>query len=321
MVTSKKSFKGYLYLLPALILLAVFTVWPLINTTRVAFLNGYQMMAELGGTTYEFGIENFKFLFTNALLKKLFFLALKNVAIVCFITVPVSTLLALFISVCLNNVGKIGKVLQSIYFLPYVTNSLAIGMVFAMMFSVSGVGIGTDNPNYFSIGIINNIISVFNPSIKENPIFWIAPDLSSYSNNIFVLCVYSIWNALPFKILILLGSLQSVNKNYYDAAKVDGASKSTVFWKITVPMLSPTIAYLIITGFIGAFKEYSSVVGIFGEAAAMGKSGQMVTMVGIVQRFLKDYQGYASAAAICLFVIILLITLVQLQVQKKRVHY
>jgi multiple sugar transport system permease protein len=138
-----------------------------------------------------------------------------------------------------------------------------------------------------------------------------------------VMIIYIIWNALPFKILILLGGLQSINKQYYDAAKVDGTSRRRVFTRITVPLLSPMIAYVVITGFIGGFKEYSSVVGIFG--ASMGPADdakRLNTMVGFIYDSLStNSQGRASAAALILFGIILVCTLINLSVSKKRVHY
>ena len=141
--------------------------------------------------------------------------------------------------------------------------------------------------------------------------------------NIAVMVIYIVWNALPFKILILLGGLQSVNKQYYDAAKIDGTSRSRTFWRITVPLLSPMIAYVVITGFIGGFKEYSSIIGIFGEKLGPANDAyRLNTMVGYIYRSLSlGNEGKASAAAIILFGIILLVTLIQLYVQKKRVHY
>ena len=135
--------------------------------------------------------------------------------------------------------------------------------------------------------------------------------------------IYIVWNALPFKILILLGGLQSVNKQYYDAARVDGTSRRRIFTRITVPLLSPMIAYVVITGFIGGFKEYTSIVGIFGEnLGPVHDPGRLNTMVGFIYKSLADNkQGRASAAALILFAIILVVTLINLAVSKKKVHY
>ena len=168
-----------------------------------------------------------------------------------------------------------------------------------------------------SAGIINNVLGIFGVA----PINWINEGSSQWAN-IFVISFYIIWNALPFKILILLGGLQSVNKQYYDAAKIDSTPKWRVFSKITVPLLSPMIAYVVITGFIGGFKEYSSIVGILGDD--MGPTGaprQLNTMVGFIYNFIDRQQGRASAAALILFGIILVVTMINLYVSKKKTHF
>ena len=309
---NKQQWKAWLYLLPAIILLLIFTVWPIINTTRLAFLEGYGIMTDLGGDVkWEIGFDNF----IRVVKYRGFIACLTNTLLLTVITVPVSTLLALLVAVGLNSIKFLNRFLQTIYFLPYVTNSIAIGMVFAMMFNIVGTVDYT-----VTAGIINNILGLFG----VEPINWINAG-SEHWANMTVMCVYIIWNALPFKILILLGGLQSVNKQYYDAAKIDAASKSTVFWRITVPLLSPMIAYVVITGFIGGFKEYSSVVGIFGESMgpAGGPSyGQMNTMVGFIYSQLgSDNEGRASAAALILFGIILVVTAINSYVSTKKVHY
>lgn len=203
-------------------------------------------------------------------------------------------------------------------FLPYVTNSIAIGMVFAAMFNIVGSFYGTENEIIVTAGIINNIIEFFG----GKPVNWINYG-STYTANLTVMIIYIVWNALPFKILILLGGLQSVNKQYYDAARVDGTSRRRIFSRITVPLLSPMIAYVVITGFIDGFKEYTSIIGIFGET--MGPpdaAGRLNTMVGFIYDALAtNNQGRASAAALILFAIILAVTLLNLQVSKKRVHF
>ena len=311
MVESKHQWKSWLYLLPAIILLLVFTVWPIFNTVRMAFLEKYGNMAELGGKTFEFGLSNFEYVLEY----HDFMNCLKNTVILCVATVPISTILALLIAVALNSIKPLQKTLQTIFFLPYVTNSIAIGMVFAAMFNMIGMRAdGTAD----SIGIINNIIEFFG----GEPINWMNAG-SSYWSNMVVMIVYIVWNALPFKILILLGGLQSINKQYYDAAKVDGTPKARVLTRITVPLLSPMLAYVIITGFIGGFKEYSSIVGVFGDKMGPAHdAGSLNTMVGFVyDQIAKDRQGVASAAALILFAIILAVTLFNTKVINKRVHY
>ena len=311
MVDSKKQWKAWLYLSPAILLLLVFTVWPIINTIRISFLVDYDGIKEIGGQTFNFGFGNF----INVVKYPGFATCMKNTILLCIITVPVSTMIALIIAVCLNSIKPLSRVFQTIFFLPYVTNTIAIGMVFAAMFNIVGNLIGREGEIIATVGIVNNVIEFFGGT-KIN---WVNGGSSTWTNY-FVLVTYIVWNALPFKILILLGGLQSVNKQYYDAAKVDGTSRFRTFWRITVPLLSPMIAYVVITGFIGGFKEYSSVVGIFGEN--MGPSNkEMNTMVGFIYDAISNNQGKASAAALILFLIIFAVTLVNLYVSKKRVHY
>lgn len=313
MVDNKQQWKAWLYLSPAIVLLLIFTVWPIFNTLRMAFLNGYSQKGELGGAVYSFGIENFK----KVIQYKGFLTCLGNTALLTVLTVPISTLLALLIAVCLNAIGPIKKLLQTIFFLPYVTNTIAIGMVFAAMFNIVGNNIGEANQVIETAGVINNVLGVFGIP----PVNWINYG-STYIANITVMTIYIVWNALPFKILILLGGLQSVNKQYYEAAKVDGTSRYRTFWRITVPLLSPMIAYVVITGFIGGFKEYSSIVGIFDEKMGpVGAAGSLNTMVGFIYSNIGVQEGRASAAALILFVIILIITIINLWVSKKKVHY
>ena len=314
MVDSKQQWKAWLYLAPAIALLLVFTVWPIFNTVRMAFLENYSGLKAAAGMQFEFGIGNF----LKVIEYKRFIQCLKNTCLLCVLTVPISTILALLIAVALNSIKWLQKGLQTIFFLPYVTNSIAIGMVFAAMFNIVGAFYGTENEIIVTAGIINNVIEFFG----GKPINWINYG-STYEANMFVMVVYIVWNALPFKILVLLGGLQSINKQYYDAAKVDGTSRRRIFTHITVPLLSPMLAYVVITGFIGGFKEYTSIVGIFGEK--MGPpddAGRLNTMVGFIYDALStNSQGRASAAALILFGIILVVTLINMQVSKKRVHY
>lgn len=361
MVDSKHQWKAWLYLLPAIILLLIFTVWPIVNTVRMAFTvywdpeapagynedgtvicnengeplfgayKGYNSTKNVGDKKiresgdeeaiskilpYEFGLSNFKEVVNYAG----FGTIMKNTVILCVLTVPLSTFLALIIAVCLNAIKPLQRLLQTIFFLPYVTNSIAIGMVFAAMFNIVGVNT-TDIASSTSVGIVNSILQFFG----AQPINWINQG-STYAANIAVMVIYIVWNALPFKILILLGGLQSVNKQYYDAAKVDSTPKWRVFTRITVPLLSPMIAYVVITGFIGGFKEYTSIVGIFGEGmqppgAEVG-TPRLQTMVGYIYKGLEqNKEGLVSAAALILFALIFVVTLINLAVGKKKTHY
>ena len=314
MVDNKQQWKAWLYLSPAIVLLLVFTLWPIVNTVIMAFTEGYSGLQAVGGRTFEIGLGNF----IKVVQYNKFVDCLKNTILLCVLTVPISTILALLIAVALNSIKPLQKILQTIFFLPYVTNSIAIGMVFAAMFNIVGSFYGTENEIIVTAGIVNNVIQFFG----GDPINWINYG-SSYAANMAVMVVYIVWNALPFKILVLLGGLQSINKQYYDAAKVDGTSRRRVFTKITVPLLSPMLAYVIITGFIGGFKEYTSIVGIFGEKMGPADDAyRLNTMVGsIYDSLATNSQGRASAAALILFGIILVVTMINTKVIQKKVHY
>ena len=313
MVESKHQWKAWLYLAPAIVLLLIFTVWPIINTVGMAFIEDYDILKALGGTEFNVGFGNFAQIINFGQFKQ----CLLNTILLCVITVPLSTIIALLIAVCLNSIKPLNRTLQTIYFLPYVTNSIAIGMVFYQMFNIVNVQQMGIEDSQVTQSIINQLLGVFG----VDPIIWINQG-SSYAANIATMVVYIVWNALPFKILILLGGLQSVNKQYYDAAKIDGTSRARTLWRITVPLLSPMIAYVVITGFIGGFKEYTSIVGIFGEKMGpQDDPNRLNTMVGLIYNLIDSNQGRAAAGALILFAIIFVVTLINLYVSKKKVHY
>ncbi|MBP1581729.1 MAG: sugar ABC transporter permease [Oscillospiraceae bacterium] len=294
----KKDWKAWLYLLPAMLFLGAFMVYPLIDVFIYSFEEGYNSASQ---TFLGVGLYNYSYVLRDPY----FLQALKNTFILVMITVPLSTTLALLISVGLNSIQKLKNLFQTIYFLPYVTNTLAVGLVFMILFEKTE----------YSDGLINLILGLFGMT----PVDFIN---GPYWAKMFVLCFYTIWVVLPFKILILTSALASVNQDYYNAAKVDGASKWTIFRRITVPMISPTLFYLIITGFIGAFKAYSDAVALFGTDL---NTAEMNTIVGYVYDMLYGnsggYPSFASAAAIILFAIVLTITCINLLVSKKHVHY
>ena len=309
MVDSKHQWKAWLYLAPAIVLLLIFTVWPIFNTIRMSLLEGYTTMKEVRGLEFNFGLGNF----IRVLEYPGFKTCLVNTIWLCVLTVPISTFLALLIAVALNSIKPLQRLLQTIFFLPYVTNSIAIGMVFAAMFNMI-IG-GSARPD--SVGIVNNVLE----ALGFEYVNWMNVG-SEYWANIVVMVVYIVWNALPFKILILLGGLQSVNKQYYEAARVDSTPRWRVFTRITIPLLSPMLAYVIITGFIGGFKEYSSIVGVFGEKMGpVGNDLALDTMVGFIYRAIGNQEGTASAAALILFGIIFVVTMINLAVSKKNTHY
>ena len=290
--------KAWFYLLPALLFLGAFLVYPLIDVFIYSLEEGYNSASQ---TAYGIGLYNYAYVLHDPY----FLQALKNTFILVMITVPLSTALALLISVCLSSIQKLRDLYQTVYFLPYVTNTLAVGLVFMILFKKTP----------YTDGLANLILSWFG----AGPIDFID---GPYWAKMFVLCFYTVWVVMPFKILVLTSALASVKQDYYNAAKVDGTSKLRTFTRITLPMISPTLFYLIITGFIGAFKAYSDAVALFGTNL---NAAEMNTIVGYVYDMLYGdsggYPSYASAAAILLFAIVLTITCINLLVSRKHVHY
>lgn len=294
----KNNLKGWLYLLPAIAFLGVFMLYPLIDVFIYSVQEGYNFASQ---SAYGTGLYNFSYVLHDTY----FLSALKNTFILVIITVPLSTGLAILISLGLNSITKLRNFLRTVFFLPYVTNTLAVGLVFMILFKKTA----------YSDGLVNLLINFFGGQSVD---FIDGP----YWAKMFVLCFYTIWIVMPFKILILTSALASVNPVYYKAAKIDGTPKWRVFIKITLPMISPTVFYLVITGFIGAFKAYSDAVALFGTDL---NSAGMNTIVGYVYDMLYGNSGgfpsYASAAALILFTIVLTITVINLLVSRKHVYH
>lgn len=294
----KRQLKGWLYLLPAMLFLGIFMVYPLLDVFIYSGEEGYNFASQ---TFFGVGFYNFSYVLHDPY----FLQAVKNTFILVLITVPVSTVLALLISVGLSSIRKLRDLYQTIFFLPYVTNTLAVGLVFMILFKQTP----------YSDGLVNILIQWFG---GESVDFITGP----YWAKMFVLCFYTVWVVMPFKILILTSALASVKQDYYYAARVDGTSKLRIFTRITLPMISPTVFYLVITGFIGAFKAYSDAVALFGTDL---NAAEMNTIVGYIYDMLYGnsggYPSYASAAAVLLFAIVLTITCINLLVRKRYVHY
>ena len=294
----RKSYKGFLYLLPALVFLGLFLIYPLIDVFVYSFQENYNFASQ---TYTGVGLYNYSYVLHDPY----FLQALKNTFLLVIITVPLSTGLALLISLCLSAIRRLRDLFQTLFFLPYVTNTLAVGLVFMILFRKTA----------YSDGFVNLLLNALGFASVD---FLSGP----YWAKMLVLCLYTVWIVMPFKILILTSALASVDETYRNAARVDGASKGRIFWRITLPMISPSLFYLVITGFIGAFKAYSDAVALFGtDLNAAG----MNTIVGYVYDMLYGnaggYPSYASAAAIALFAIVLTITCINLLVSKKHVHY
>lgn len=294
----RNDWKGWLYLLPAALFLGVFMVYPLIDVFVYSFEEGYNSASQ---TFFGVGSYNYAYVLHDPY----FLQAVKNTFILVIITVPISTGLALLISLGLSSISRLRELYQTVYFLPYVTNTLAVGLVFMILFKKTA----------YTDGLVNLLINWFG---GESVDFIDGP----YWAKMFVLCFYTIWVVLPFKIIILTAALASVNETYYNAARVDGTSGARMFTRITLPMISPSVFYLVITGFIGAFKAYSDAVALFGTDL---NAAEMNTIVGYVYDMLYGnsggYPSYASAAAILLFAIVLTITCINLLVSRKHVYY
>lgn len=295
---NKNSPKSWLYLLPALLFLLAFLVYPLLDVMVYSVEEGFNFASQ---TYFGTGLYNFSYVLHDPY----FLQAVKNTVLLVLITVPISTGLALVISAALSSIRPLRELFQTIYFLPYVTNTLAVGLVFMVLFQRTE----------YTDGLINLVIQLFGGPVID---FIDGP----YWAKMLVLCVYTVWVVMPFKILVLTSALASVNPDYYKAARVDGTPKLRVFTRITLPLISPMIFYLVITGFIGAFKAYSDAVALFGtDLNAAG----MNTIVGYVYDMLYGdsggYPSYASAAAILLFAIVLTVTCINLLVSRKKIQY
>ena len=294
----KNNPKGWLYLIPAFLFMTVFMIYPLFDVFVYSFEEGYNFASQ---SFFGTGLYNYKYVLHDPYFLK----AVKNTFILVIITVPVSTGLSLLIALGLSSIPKLKETFQTIYFLPYVTNTLAVGLVFMILFKKTA----------YSDGLVNMFIHLFGGKGVD---FIDGP----YWAKMFVLCFYTVWIVMPFKILILTSALASVNPQYYQAARVDGTSRSRMFWRITLPMISPSVSYLIITGFIGAFKAYADAVALFGTNL---NAAEMNTIVGYIYDMLYGnsggYPSYASAAAIILFAIVLTITVINLMVSRKKTFY
>ncbi|MCR5184678.1 MAG: sugar ABC transporter permease [Bacilli bacterium] len=304
----KNDWRAWLYLAPVIILLSVFTFYPLISTIVIAFTSDYKYLTQSGSG---FDISNFAEIFASkqvdngdgtfsTVYSDVVKYAIPNTLIIVFVTVPLSIIVSLMIAVGLNSIKAFKKIFQTIFFMPYVTNAIAVGMVFAVIFNDNGL---------------------WNYVFRSMGTHWIDQGAPA-SKAMVALCIYSVWHALPYKILIFLSGLQNIDKQYYQAASVDAAGKFKTFMNVTVPLLSPQILYIMITSFIGSFKEYSSIVGLFGGPGTLKNYRNMYTVVYYIYDSIAAKQVQVGcAAAVMLFIVILIFTGIQFIVSSKRVHY
>lgn len=296
MIDKKKDYKAWLYLAPAIIAILLFTIYPIISTVITSFNHGYNPIMSNPWNHAGWGFGNYSELF--GIKGAQFQTALLNTSIIVFVSVPLTTIVALLIAVGLNSIKPFQRFFQIIFFTPYVTNTIAIGMVFAMVFGSADAG-----------GMINGLFKGNTDYLGLGSPFWLKH---------LVLQIYMLWNGLAFKILIFLGGLQNIGDHYYNAARIDGTSKGRMFSKITLPLLSPTITYILITSVIGAFKTYTAVVGLFANSAA---ANEMMTIVGFVYENINTNYGLAAAGSVVLFIIIMIFTGIQALITRKKVHF
>ncbi len=305
--------KAYFYLLPAFVLLVIFTVYPVINTIITSVKLDYRFLT---GVYNGFSFGHY----LDILRDKTFQRACLNTAFIAFICVPASLITALVTALLLNSIKALRNFLTTLYYLPQVTNIIAAGMVFALLFHTNS-------------GFINLVLGWFG----MDPVPWISgvgiagsADLytRSYIRCLFILFIYSLWQGLSLKVILFLSGLQNINPQYRQAAEIDGTSQWNIFRKITFPLLSPVTMYVLITSVITALKSYASVVALFGDSyGPIGdNSKMMITIVGYIIDSLGDYLSpgaisKASAAAFILLLIIVILTALQFYFSKKWVHY
>lgn len=307
---TKNPWRAWLYLAPALLLLAVFTFYPLLNTIFISFLKNYDYRSgAFDGFTFDnygivLGITEVVPGIPESRVDEFIKYALPNTFILTFITCPIAVILSLFIALLLNNIKFFRNIFQTIFFLPYITNVIAVGMVFNVIFS--------------DYGIFNTLLGL------AGKVQWISLG-ASRANSLFILCIYIVWMVSPYKILIFSSGLQNINKQYYDAAKVDGTGKVKTAFKITIPLLGPQILYVTIISFIGAFKEYNTLVGLFNRNyTSSGNTHDLNTVVYYIYSQLEGTNPkmhIAAAGAVILFLIIMIFTLIELKISKDKVHY
>lgn len=286
----KRNKKGYIYLLPAFIILGIFVFYPIINTIIFSF-------DETKASGFKFGFGSYQYLFTD----KRFLISLVNTLIYAAIVPILSVVISLLLANTLVNLGneRLRGIFQSIYFLPYVTSLVAIGIVWSWLF----------NSEY---GVINYLLSF----IGVNPINW----LSDPKYAMVALIIFAVWKSLAFNTLILTTGIASINPQYYQAAKIDQASKRTIFTQITIKLVSPIIAYTYIISLIAAFKVYTEVYVLFGGRTLDGAVSTVVRY--IIDRFYGDQDfPLAFAAAVVLLLIIITITMIQRLASRNKIHY
>lgn len=282
-----------LFLLPFMIGLLLFVVYPFINVLLLSFKEDYSLST---GEFSAIGFDNYAVILSDPN----FLNGLKNTGLYVLFVVPIATVLSLLAASLLNADIKLKGLFQTCYFLPMVTSVTAVGLVWKWMFN-------------YDYGLINYLLSLFGaPAVN-----W----LNNPRYNLAALIVYGVWNMLPFTIILLLAGYQNINPQYYTAARADGAGQGRIFLRITVPLLAPTLGLTMIINVISASKVFSELFPLFN-----GKPGSAYSLYTVVyylyDMFYKQWKlGPAAASAVVLFAIVLVFTVIQLYIQRKWKNY
>ena len=279
----------FLYLLPFFLCIAVFTLYPVVNVVLMSFKEGY---SHLTRNFTQWGMANYQAVLRDPKFAQAIGNTIKYVVCV----VPISTCIAVVVAYLLNQKLRFSALFQTAYFLPMVTSITAVGLAWKLMY----------NKNF---GIINYILSFF--GVDKIP--W----LENAAWSIPALVIFGVWNILPFTIILLLSGLQNIDSQYYTAARVDGSSGVRIFFRITVPLLAPTIFLVCIVNTISCFKVFSELYPLFNGKP--GPFNNLYTVVYYIRYAMMENRKYgvAAAAALVLFLFIFVFTMVQLALQKR----
>ena len=292
-----KSPKAWLYILPPLIVFLAFVFYPMLSVLRTSF---YEKYVYITSTGEGFGLASFQYVLND----KTFWLACKNTGILILVALPVTVILSLSIALKINSIKRLQGFFQTLFFTPYVTSTVAIGTVFYTLF-------------HSQHGYINYFLSLFG----VDTINW----LTDSNTVIWALCIFCIWNGLAFKIVLFLAGLQKIDKQVYKAAKIDCAKPGKTLFKITLPLLSPTLWMVVIVSVIYVARTYNEVFSLFtsvnANTAGPGNSAITIAYYIYYYFFVRNQVNYAAAAAVLFLLVIMALTILQRVISRKFVHY
>ena len=287
----KDSLWGYLMISPLVIGLSIFYFIPFFGVIRNSF---YQIGAF--NQSNWVGLENYQRMMTDEVVWS----SLRNTFLYVLIIVPAVLFFTILIATLLNQDIKGKSIFRTIYFIPTVTMSAAVAMIWRWIY----------NGDY---GILNYILVKFN----MEPVLW----LSNSATVIPAISVVSVWMSIGLNVIIILAGMQGISRSFYEAAQIDGASGIQQFFKITIPLLTPTIFFVLITTLIATFQTFDVIYMMISSTSLVLEDAQSIVMYFYRNAFPFSKKGYASAIAMLLFLIIMFITLIQLKLQEKWVNY